>query len=172
MMGNIYLTYKQGGKSTASLSKPRQNRKPRKRRVKYNHPKKLSNSAKLLDAIEAKGDFGMTFGQAQKMLYELAHPGKTYDRKRDRGFWTTGLYGTMHRYGLLSFFCDRKGSRYVRNSVPHEGQPWAVMDRAKGFKHASRASNWRVTSNPYNLNWSSAPQQMMAYANYTIGTLP
>lgn len=99
----------------------------RDRRQKYLHPKQQSMTVRILDLIQERG--GMTGGQIKRQLWEWSHPGQTYDKRVTacRNWWNTNLYGNYRHKGLLHFYCDKQGGRWVRNSVPHEDQPWKVL---------------------------------------------
>lgn len=120
-----------------SQLKPRK-RSPRRNKV-YNHPRQLSMAVRILDLIEATPG-GMTFRQIQKQLVEWSstrnRPDHVYDPVKDRGFWCTNLYGRSlsGKKGLLPFFCEKKGKRWVRNSVTHQGHPYRVMNPKNPWK--------------------------------------
>lgn len=124
---------------------------PRKRRPKYNHPKQQSMSVRILNLIEERG--GMTGGQIKRTLWEWAHPGETYVAKRDRNWWSTNLYGGRHP-GLLGKFCEKKGNRWMRNSVSHEDQPWAVIRRRNTW-----SSNW--SNGQMVMSWGHTPSPII-----------
>lgn len=99
-------------------------KRTRNRRLKYSHPKQESLSVRILNLIEQRG--GMTAGQIKKQLFEWAKPHLVFDKKKNRGWWSTQLYGTGHA-GLLNHFCERVGRKWVRNSVPHNDAPWKIL---------------------------------------------
>jgi hypothetical protein len=122
--------------------KPKRQRKPRAR---YNHPKKQSMAARILDEIERSG--GMTTTQIRKTLFSWAYPDQVFDKKKNRGWWSVPLHGGMHSSwgdGLLKTFCRKQGKKWVRNEVDHEGHPWRVIDRKR---RPNKGNTW--TSSPY-----------------------
>lgn len=96
------------------------------RRPVYSHPKQESFSVRILNLIEQRG--GMTAGQIKRQLFEWAHPDLVFDKKTNRGWWSTQLYGHP---GLLNHFCKKQGMRWVRNAVPHLDRPWAILKPMK-----------------------------------------
>jgi hypothetical protein len=103
-------------------------------------PKKPDGFAvRVLDLIESKGVAGMTSTQIKKALYEMAYPDRNdWDAKRYRGWWSDPLYGGMHSkhgMGLLKFFCEKSGKRWVRKkNVSHDHHPWLTMRIAGKWK--------------------------------------
>lgn len=87
---------------------------------------------RILDLIESKGSTGMTTTQIKKALYEMAYPDRNdWDAKKCRGWWSDPLYGGMHSkhgMGLLKFYCQKSGKRWVRKTnTPHDSRPWLTM---------------------------------------------
>lgn len=96
-------------------------------------PRRPSISVLLLDGLAARPD-GMRFTELQRFAFSLrflTNPNAHPQRPMPRGWWCTQLCGSMwHHAGLLATFAT-KGSdgRWYRNSVPHGGKPWSVVDR-------------------------------------------
>lgn len=101
--------------------------------AKNTAPKPPSISVLVLDTLAARPD-GMRFTDIQRLAFSLrglndpnAHP----ERPMPRGWWCTQLCGSMWNHvGLLATFAT-KGSdgRWYRNSTPHGGKPWALVER-------------------------------------------
>lgn len=147
-LGNQVITYSMK-KAKVSLQ-PIKRTLPAKKRVRkkklHNHPLPPSKSVRILDMIEATGQVGMSTTQIRKALWIMTYPDEPFEQKNLRGYWSTNLTGSNVRAGLLTFFCTKRGRRWIRNAVSHENSPWKVMDKAKGFKHISRAKNpWTVS---------------------------
>lgn len=143
--------------------------KPRKRREKYNHPKKQSLAAGLLDEIERRGPAGMRVVDMAKWLWERSHPGIPFDPKKGRTRWSLHFYGDGGKHaGLLPFFCVKVGKRWARNLTrPHGGRPWHAMNEAGQGPQTygrSKAGGWQTSYN------SSMGQTMLM--TYTPGPLP
>ncbi len=119
-------------------------KRTRLRRLKYSHPKQESLSVRILDLIEQRG--GMTAGQIKKQLFEWANPNLVFDKKKNRGWWSTQLYGTGHA-GLLNHFCERVGRKWVRNNVDHGYAPWKILKYKSPWKHTA---SWNANGPVYN----------------------
>jgi hypothetical protein len=100
--------------------------------------KKTSLSVRILDALAAAGDTGMTFTELQRKVYALAHPGGHPLPQAKRGWWCTQfLGGPFYHAGLLHVYAVKgPDGRWRRNDVPHDGRPWTRTNRAL---HKSRA---------------------------------
>jgi hypothetical protein len=107
-------------------------------RGRYLHPKPRSLVVRLLDEIERRG--GMTPGQMAKFIWELSNPDVAYDPKLGRSRWGTDLYGR----GLLRFYCQKVGRKWVRNSVPHNEQPWKTLYATK--RGAKYQTSWSTVA--------------------------
>ncbi len=96
-------------------------------------PRRPSISMLLLDHLACRPD-GMSFTELQRFafsLHVLTDPNTHPDRPMPRGWWCDPLCGSMWNHvGLLATFAT-KGSdgRWYRNSVPHGGKPWTIVER-------------------------------------------
>lgn len=100
-------------------------------------PRRPSISVLLLDRLAASPD-GMRFTELQRFAFSLrlgfAHP----ERPMPGGWWCTQLCGSVFAHvGLLATFAIKgTDGRWRRNSTPHGGKPWAVVERTPRGYHA------------------------------------
>lgn len=140
MLSNILMA---NVKSMLKQRKPRQ----RSRKKLYNHPKRLSMAARLLDAIEASG------GMTRKQIYKWIWDNGSYPNEKHPVFtsktrpWQTNLNGGSRHAGLLYTFCfrDKGDSRWKRNKIDHKGKPYAVL-RADHRAKNTWTNTWTNTT--------------------------
>lgn len=148
--GQQVLTYQWHGPRRRKLPPcpgcPPKAARPKRPRV-YNHPRELSLSVRILDLIEATPG-GMTFRQIQRQLFAWANPELTYDPKLHRGWWCTNLYGlsAYGRKGLLSFYCEKQGKRWVRNKKEHHGKPFKTMNPTSVWQASYQYGTYIINS--------------------------
>lgn len=88
---------------------------------------KESKSVRILDILAAHPE-GLKFSVIQRALWEMTHL-RPFTRDL-RGYWCTNLLGgPFYHRGLLRFFATKGADGlWRRNSVPHNGRPWATMN--------------------------------------------
>jgi hypothetical protein len=103
--------------------------------MKNTGTQKLNKSIAILDLLEQLGETGMRFSDIQAELWNMSHPRGPGITRALRGYWCTALLGGSHYHrGLLRVYADKGADgRWRRNSVAHEGKPWAKVNYPKAY---------------------------------------